>query len=129
MQTHPETVFIISVFSLIYLYITFRETARQNFDFYDLIMLSTVGVLPIVFALAPSLTEVISVAIGVTFPFVVMFGALIAILYIFIHRLTRKIHRLESTCSHLIQDLGILHEQVTNSASQPQPKSKYKGIV
>lgn len=127
MQPHPETVVIISLFSLIYLYDTFRETARQNLDFYDLIMLSTVGVLPIVFALVPSLAEVISKAVGVTFPFVVMFGALIAILFIFIHRLTRKIHRLESACRHLVQDLGILREQVRNATPSRDPNQDARG--
>jgi hypothetical protein len=115
MNPHIETIIIIILFSIIYLYCLFRETARQNLDIYDFIMLSTVGVFPMVFAIIPRLAEIISNFIGVKYPFVVLFGVLIALLFIFIHRLTRKIHRLENAYRNMLQDLCIMEEQLSRN--------------
>lgn len=108
MHTNLQTVIIVSVFALYYLYFTARETARQQLDIYDLIMLSSVAVIPSAFVLFPSLAEHIAKLAGVAFPFVIMFGALFAILFIFIHRLTAKIHRLEHDNRLLIQEVSLL---------------------
>ena len=47
---------------------------------------------------------------GVTFPFVILFGALLAVLFLFMHRLTIKLHRLENDNRMLIQELSILRQ-------------------
>jgi hypothetical protein len=103
-----HTVVIVSVFALGYLYFTARKTARQQLDIYDLVMLSTVAIMPSAFVLFPDLAEYLSRLAGVAFPFVIMFGALFAILFIFVHRLTAKIHRLEHDNRLLIQELSLL---------------------
>ncbi|MGB9129537.1 MAG: DUF2304 domain-containing protein [Thiobacillus sp.] len=103
-----HTVVIVSVFALGYLYFTARKTARQQLDIYDLIMLSAVAIMPSAFVLLPDLAEYLSRLAGVAFPFVIMFGALFAILFIFVHRLTAKIHRLEHDNRLLIQELSLL---------------------
>jgi fructose-specific phosphotransferase system IIC component len=54
----------------------------------------------------------LAVITGVLFPFVVMFGILLAILFVFIHRLTVKIHRLESDSRLLLQELSLLKQTV-----------------
>lgn len=108
MHFNLHTVVVISVFALGYLYYTARKTARQQLDIYDLIMLSTVAIIPSVFVLLPSLAEYLARLAGVAFPFVIMFGALFAILFIFIHRLTAKIHRLENDNRLIIQEVSLL---------------------
>lgn len=103
-----HTVVIVSVFALGYLYFTARKTARQQLDIYDLVMLSAVAIMPSAFVLFPEFAEYLSRLAGVGFPFVIMFGALFAILFIFVHRLTAKIHRLEHDNRLLIQELSLL---------------------
>lgn len=111
MHSSWQTVAIISLFALWYLYFTARETARQQLDIYDLLMLSAVAIIPAAFVLFPSFAEHVSRVAGVAFPFVIMFGALFAILFIFVHRLTAKIHRLENDCRLLIQEVSLLKAQ------------------
>lgn len=117
MRSNFHTVVIVFVFALAYLYFTARKTARQQLDIYDLVMLSAVAIIPSAFVLLPSFAEYLARLAGVAFPFVIMFGALFAILFIFIHRLTVKIHRLEHDNILLIQELSLLkastHGQVT----------------
>ncbi len=122
MHSNLQTVVIISIFALCYLYYTARETARQQLDIYDLIMLSTVAIIPSAFVLFPRLAEHLARLAGVAFPFVIMFGALFAILFIFIHRLTAKIHRLERDNRLLIQEVSLLkaNEMLDSKAHHQQ---------
>lgn len=108
MHTNFHTVIIISIFSLGYLYFTARKTARQQLDIYDLIMLSAVAIIPLAFVLLPGIVEYLTRLAGVAFPFVIMFGALFAILFIFIHRLTAKINRLEHDNRLIIQEVSLM---------------------
>lgn len=108
MHSNLNTIFIVSIFALCYLYYTARETARQKLDIYDLTMLSAVATIPSVFVLFPSFADHIARLAGVAFPFVILFGALFAILFIFVHRLTAKLHRLEYDNRLLIQEVSLL---------------------
>jgi Uncharacterized conserved protein (DUF2304). len=108
MMRNWHTMAIVVVFALSYLYFTARKTARLQIDIYDLVMLSAVAIIPSIFVLLPDLGEYLSRLSGVAFPFVIMFGALFAILFIFVHRLTAKVHRLENDNRALIQELSLL---------------------
>ena len=111
MHSNPKTLFFVSLFSIVYLYFTARQTAHQKLDFYDLVMLSSVAALPWSFVLFPSLSEWIAEVFGVAFPFVILFGALIAIVFVFIHRLTAKVHQLESDNRLLVQEISLLKKE------------------
>ena len=108
MQSSIQTIITVSLFALGYLFFTARATACNKLDIYDLIMLSTVAIVPSAFVLFPSAAEYLAHILGVLFPFVIMFGALFAILFIFVHRLTAKIHRLEHDNRLLIQEVSLL---------------------
>jgi len=114
MNSNLQTVIVVSIFALCYLYFAIRETARQQLDIYDLIMLSAVAIIPWAFVLFPLFAEWTASVSGVAFPFVIMFGLLFAILFTFIHRLTVKIHRLESNNRLLIQELSIMKTAIVN---------------
>lgn len=105
-----KTVVLIAIFAIGYMFFIIRKTARRQLDIYDLAMLSTVAIVPIVFVVFPQFAFWLAHNAGVEFPFVVMFGMLFAILFIFIHRLTVKIHRLESDSRLLIQELSLLRQ-------------------
>ena len=119
-----KTVALVSLFAIGYMFFIIRKTARRQLDIYDLIMLSAVAIVPITFVALPQLGYWLSNVAGVEFPFVVMFGMLFAILFIFIHRLTVKIHRLESDTRLLVQQLGLLQQTVDNDGDEKQQDCK-----
>ena len=73
-------------------------------------MLSAVALVPAFFVLFPSITHSLTDMMGVAFPFVMLFGILLAVLFIFIHRLTAKLHRLEQDNYLLVQELSLLKQ-------------------
>jgi hypothetical protein len=115
---NSNTSLFIAIFAVIYTVIIARKTARHQLDIYDLAMLSMVVIIPGIFAAFPQITYWISGLAGVEFPFILMFGMLIAILFIFIHRLTVKIHRLESDCRLLVQELSLLKQVIDTGGSK-----------
>ena len=110
-----STYLFITIFAVIYMTSIVRKTAHCQLDIYDLVMLSTVAIVPSAFVFFPQFAFWLSGLVGVEFPFVVMFGMLFAILFIFIHRLTVKIHRLESDSRLLVQELSLLQHTVDHA--------------
>ena len=107
-----KTIILITLFTSGYMFFIIRKTARRQLDLYDLVMLSTVAFIPCAFAIFPQFANWVAAITGVGFPFVVMFGMLFAILFIFIHRLTVKVHQLESDNRLLVQELSLLRQTV-----------------
>lgn len=103
-----ETVVIISGFAFVYMLVLLRKTLQGKFDLYDFLMLSMVAILPASFALFPRLANLISHLTGVVFPFVVMFGALFSVVFVFMHNITERLHKLERQNWALIQEQGLL---------------------
>lgn len=108
----PETILVIVVFAVIYLALILRKTAKAQLDLYDLVMLSTVATMPVFFALFPGFSHYVSLLTGVKFPFVVLFGLLLAVLFLFIHRMTTRLHALERDNRLLVQELSLLKHSV-----------------
>jgi hypothetical protein len=104
----PETVVIISGFAFIYMLVLLRKTLQGKFDLYDFLVLSMVAILPAGFALFPRLAYLISHLTGVVFPFVVMFGALFLVVFVFMHSITERLHKLERQNWALIQEQSLL---------------------
>ncbi len=93
-----------------YMFLIIRKTTLRQLDLFDLLMLSAVAVIPGAFTLFPRFAEWSAEITGVKFPFVVMFGALFAILFVFTHRLTIKANKLESENRLLTQELSLLKQ-------------------
>jgi hypothetical protein len=102
------TVAIISGFAFIYMLVLLRKTLQGKFDLYDFLVLSMVAILPAGFALFPRLAYLISHLTGVVFPFVVMFGALFLVVFVFMHNITERLHKLERQNWALIQEQSLL---------------------
>ena len=119
-----RTIILIIFFIGGYMFLIIRKTARHQLDLYDLVMLSMVAFIPGVFAIFPQFAEWVADITGVEFPFVVMFGILFAILFVFIHRLTVKIHKLESESRLLLQEISLLKQAVeeTNDKKSKPPR-------
>jgi hypothetical protein len=107
---HVQTKILILLFAVFYLLHIFGKTGRRQIDLYDLFMLSAVALVPAFFALFPSATHALTDLMGVAFPFVLLFGILLAVLFVFIHRLTAKVHRLEHDNYLLVQELSLLRQ-------------------
>lgn len=110
-----NTVILIALFTVGYLTFLLRKILRGRLDLYDLIMLSTVAVVPAAFAFFPGLADLASRAIGVAFPFVIMFGILLFVLFLLVHRLTVHMHRVETKCLLLVQELSLLRLDLEHS--------------
>ncbi len=113
-----QTIALILLFSVFYLARILRKTARSQLDLYDLVMLSTVAIIPVFFAIFPDVAYFITRLTGVAFPFVILFGVLLAILFLLIHRLTGKLHALERDSRLLVQELSILRQETQKSKTQ-----------
>lgn len=113
-----QTIFVVIFFSLVYAIVIIRKTALQQVDIYDLVMLSSVVIIPSVFVVFPEVAFWFAKFAGVEFPFVVMFGILIAVLFIFVHRLTIKLHRVEKDNRLLIQEICILRQSSEKSSDK-----------
>jgi hypothetical protein len=113
-----ETVVIISGFAFIYMLVLLRKTLQGKFDLYDFLMLSMVAILPAGFALFPRLAYLVSHLTGVVFPFVVMFGALFLVIFVFMHNMTERLHKLERQNWTLIQEQSLLALELRRKQSQ-----------
>jgi hypothetical protein len=102
------TVAIISGFALVYMLVLLRRTLQGKFDLYDFLVLSMVAILPAGFALFPRLAYLVSHLTGVVFPFVVMFGALFLVAFVFMHNITERLHKLERQNWALLQEQSLL---------------------
>ena len=102
------TVVVISAFAFVYMLILLRKTLAGKFDLYDFLMLSMVAIIPAGFALFPRLAYSLTQLSGVAFPFVVMFGVLFLVVFIFMHNMTARLHKLERQNWALIQEQSLL---------------------
>ena len=115
MQTiNRNTYLFIALFAAAYLTFIARKTARQELDLYDFVMLSMVAVVPAAFTFCPWIAFWVAGIVGVAFPFVAMFGALFLILFLFVHRLTMQVHKLEKNNHLLIQEVGLLRHELSS---------------
>lgn len=109
-----STIIFISFFIIIYISILIRNAIKNHIDFYDLIMLSMVALVPAIFVFFPSLTLYIAKIIGVEFPFLLLFGGLFFILFIYQYRLITKVNFLHKRNILLVQEIGLLNQKLSS---------------
>jgi hypothetical protein len=113
-MTTLQTKVVLILFFLVYLGYLTRSAARNHIDIYDYFSLSCVALLPLGFGLLPSLVTVISHWMGVAFPFVVLFGALFVVNFIYLHQLLNKINRQIQFNKQLVQEISLLKSSLEN---------------
>jgi hypothetical protein len=111
------TVIVISAFAFVYMLILLRKTLQGKFDLYDFLMLSMVAIVPAGFALFPKLGYLLSQLSGVGFPFVLMFGVLFLVVFVFMHNITARLHKLERQNWALIQEQSLLSLELKTKES------------
>lgn len=107
-----ETLVAVGAFAVIYLAVLVRRTLAGALDLYDLVALSTVAVVPAAFAFFPGLATMLAELTGVAFPFIVMFGALFVVTFVFLHRLTVNMHKLNQRARDLTQELSLMRAEL-----------------
>ncbi|MBI2515853.1 MAG: DUF2304 domain-containing protein [Opitutae bacterium] len=107
-MTTLQTKIVLILFFLVYLSYLTRSAARNHIDIYDYFALSCVALLPLGFGLLPVPITVISHWMGVTFPFVVLFGALFVVIFVYLHRLLNQLNRQTQFNKQLVQEISLL---------------------
>jgi hypothetical protein len=123
---NTATVLVISAFAVVYMLILLRKTLQGKFDLYDFLMLSMVAIIPAGFALFPRLTYWLTQLSGVGFPFVLMFGVLFLVVFVFLHNMTARLHKLERQNGVLIQEQSLLLLELKtreNNRSENKPSA------
>jgi len=115
---NTNTYFLIVFFTLAYFVFIARKTARQQLDLYDFVMLSMVAVIPATFTFWPNIAFWLADLAGVAFPFVIMFGTLFLVLFLFVYRLTVKMHKLEKDNLLLLQEVSILRLEISSNTDK-----------
>lgn len=106
-QPTQATTVVLVGFMVVYLAVLVRHAGRDRIDLYDLILLSTVGLVPASFVLFPGPTSRLAAWAGVSFPFLILFGFLLLVAFVYLYRLTVKIKALELKQARLVQDLAL----------------------
>ena len=104
-----KTQIIIIVFLFVYLTWLLRKAVKDKLDLYDFILLSTIGIIPCLFAIFPKVVIFISTMLGIEFPFVLLFASIHFVSFIFLYSLVRRIVQLNKKVATLTQEIAILH--------------------
>lgn len=102
------------IFSIAYYFYLWRKTVKEEFDIYDVLMLSMLGTVPGVFVYFPKYSYLIAETIGVEYPFVVMFGILFMVLFIMLIRVISIIHKISNDNIMLIQKIALIDFDLKN---------------
>jgi hypothetical protein len=126
MDYHPTlpTLVFVTLFLLGYVVYLVRSTVRHSIDLYDFAMLASVAVVPAVFVFFPGLMVWATRMVGVEFPFLLLFGGLFLIVFLYLHRIVGKLNQHERTITLLTQELSLLRAQVHRESEEPATSAR-----
>ena len=93
----------ITVFGFIYLTVIIRNINKGRYDLYDFFFLSSVVSIPFIFLAFPNLMQNLAFHLDVEFPFVIMFGVIFLIVFVYLHRLIGILNKLDYRVRTLAQ--------------------------
>ena len=102
-----KTIIFLTFFFVLYLYYLLHHTVKSIIDLYDLLLLLLVIIIPAAFTYFPKFTHKISQSLGITFPFVLLFGLLFAVVFIYFNRLVKIIRLQKDQITKLTQETGL----------------------
>lgn len=102
------TTLIVSFFVITYVLYLVRKLVKEHLDLYDFFMLSAVAALPFALVIIPGLPEYIAKLFGVSAAYIVMFSALLVVLFLMVHRVISRLNKLERTTRLLVQEVSTL---------------------
>jgi hypothetical protein len=107
-----QTTLFLLVFLVTYLVLLLKNANRNTIDLYDMLLLSSIAIVPVLFAFFPKLTIYITKLVGVGFPFLLLFGSLFFIVFVYLYRLVIKINQHHKKNILLIQELSLLKSEI-----------------
>ena len=105
-------VVVLAVFLVAYITVLIRNTVRNSIDFYDFLLLSSVAIAPSAFVFFPATSYDLARLVGVLYPFVLLFGLLFLVVFIYLYRLVVQLNSLRRANLTLVQDLALLRAQM-----------------
>ncbi len=106
----PQTIIFVSFFLVTYLIYLIRKAVKNDIDLYDLLLLSTVAIVPALSVFFPNVAIKLASLIGVGFGFLILFGLLFLIIFIYLYRLVLRSNRNHRMIVLLIQEISLLKE-------------------
>jgi hypothetical protein len=97
----------LALFCIFYLGFLARQLYRGTIDLYDFMTLSMMAIIPATFILVPSFGHALRELFDVAFPFVIMFSALLLVLFVIAHHALVRVHALEHKVRRLVQELAL----------------------
>lgn len=128
MEFHPslQTVVFISVFLLVYLVVLLKNAIKNTIDLYDLLILSSIAIAPSIFVFFPNIVVRIARLVGVTFPFLLLFGFLFFIVFVYLYRIVVKINNHNNMNKLLVQELSLLRQKLQQQEVNIKDKEEKK---
>lgn len=121
---HPPsaaTITFVVLFAIVYIAVLFRNAIRDELDLYDLTLLSAVAAVPLGFVLFPVTAERISLLVGIQFPFILLFGALLFFAFLGLYRLLHGYAKLNRQVRLLSQEVALLAAKLEESSAAAKP--------
>lgn len=106
------TQIFIVIFFLSFFVFLVRKVIKGSIDLFDLFFLGLLGVIPVVFVIFPQLTSYFTALIGVKYPFLILFGGLHFVMFIYITYLSSRINKLRRNGVKIAQKLALLEEKM-----------------
>lgn len=119
-----HTIIFVSAFLVAYLVILIKNVKKNAIDFYDLLMLSTVAIVPSIFVFFPGTVSYLAKLTGVAFPFLLLFGLLFLIVFVYLYSLVIKIKNLDNRSILLIQELSLLRKELQQRKGKIQEEDE-----
>lgn len=119
-QPTSHTVVFVSVFVVVYLLVLLKKAVRSTIDLYDLLILSSVAIVPAVFVFWPRLVVRVARLIGVEFAFLVLFAWLFLIVFIHLYGLVIRVNMLSARTALIIQEVALLRQELQEREGKVQ---------
>lgn len=112
MDPSPQTLVVATVSFVAYMVLLVVRVVRNRLDFNDFILLSAVCAVPAVFLYFPGFSAHVSRLAGVSYPFLLLFGAVIVAAYLFAMRIAIRLNELKQRTARLTQELALLRVEL-----------------
>ncbi|MBF0289794.1 MAG: DUF2304 domain-containing protein [SAR324 cluster bacterium] len=123
-QPTPQTIIFLSFFIVIYLFVLLRNTIKNTIDLYDFLLLSSVAIIPLFYILTPELVVFLARLTGVSFSFLLLFGSLFVVTFIYLYRLNIKLTAQQKKIILLTQEVGLLRQALTQKTEGQEIKKR-----
>jgi hypothetical protein len=125
--TSLEVKVIVSFFLVLYIAFLIQSAARNRMDLYDFCFLSCVAIAPFTIVVFPAVGHCLTKAIGVAYPFVLLFSFLFLVVFAYLHHLLMALNKQKQINTQLIQRVGLITMDVQELLSENKDKNKTQG--